>query len=66
MSQQDPPDLAALRREVVISTLATAVHRWHRQRVRAGALPLRPAPSAHGEHDPPHSPPPKHNDPPSF
>mgnify|MGYP000884201376 CR=1 FL=1 len=41
MSQQDPLDSAAQRREVVIATLAAAVHRWHRERIRAGVRASR-------------------------
>ena len=43
MSQQDPLDSAAKRREVVIVTLAAAVHRWHRERIRAGVRASRAA-----------------------
>lgn len=43
MSQEDPPELAAQRREIVIATLATAVHRWHRQRIPDGMRAARAA-----------------------
>jgi hypothetical protein len=49
VSQQDPVDSAAQRREVVIATLATAVHRWHRQRIRVGARAVRAASIAMAE-----------------
>ncbi len=55
MSQQDPLDSAAQRREIVIATLATAVHRWHRQRVRSGARAVRAASIAPVEHQQPES-----------
>jgi hypothetical protein len=55
VSQQDPLDSAAQRREVVIATLAAAVHRWHRQRVRSGARAVRAACIAPSEHHKPES-----------
>lgn len=36
MSQQDPLNFAAQRREVVIATIADAAHPKHRERIRAG------------------------------
>jgi len=53
VSQKDPPELAAQRREIVIATLATAVHRWHRQQVRAGVRAARAASIAPVEHQQP-------------
>jgi hypothetical protein len=50
VSQQDPPDLAAQRREIVIATLAAAVHRWHRDQIRAGVRAKRAASIAPSEH----------------
>jgi len=55
VSQQDPPDLAAQRREIVIAKLATAVHRWHRQRIRANGRAVRAASIAPVEHQQPES-----------
>lgn len=55
MSQQDPLDSAANRREVVIATLAAAVHRWHRERIRAGVRASRAASIAPAEHRKPES-----------
>ena len=55
MSQQDPVDSAAQRREVVIATLATALHRWHRQQIRAGARVRRAASMPAGQHQQPES-----------
>lgn len=55
MSQQDPLDSAAQRREVVIATLAAAVHRWHRERIRAGVRATRAASIAPAEHRKPES-----------
>jgi hypothetical protein len=55
VSQQDPVDSAAQRREVVIATLAIAVHRWHRQRIRAGARAVRAASIAPVDHQQPES-----------
>ena len=55
MSQQDPLDSAAQRREVVIATLAAAVHRWHRERIRAGVRASRAASIAPAEHHKPES-----------
>ncbi|QQS09469.1 MAG: hypothetical protein IPK69_02265 [Phycisphaerales bacterium] len=55
MSQQDPQDSAAQRREVVIATLAAAVHRWHRDQIRAGVRAKRAASIAPGEHHKPES-----------
>ena len=49
MSQQDPLNSAAQRREVVIATLAAAVHRWHRERIRAGVRASRAASIAPAE-----------------
>ena len=49
MSQQDPPDLAAQRREIVIATLAAAVHRWHREQIRVGVRAKRAASIAPSE-----------------
>lgn len=55
MSQQDPLDSAAKRREAVIATLAAAVHRWHRERIRAGVRASRAASIAPAEHRKPES-----------
>lgn len=55
MSQKEPLDLAAQRREIVIATLATAVHRWHRQQIRAGARVRRAASMPAGQHQQPES-----------
>jgi len=55
VSQQDPLDSAAKRREVVIATLAAAVHRWHRERIRAGVRTSRAACIAPAEHRKPES-----------
>ena len=55
MSQQDPLDSAAKRREVVIVTLAAAVHRWHRERIRAGVRASQTASIAPAEHRKPES-----------
>ncbi len=55
MSQQDPLDSAAQRREVVIATLAAAVHRWHREQIRAGVRAKRAASIAPVEHQQPES-----------
>ena len=55
MSQQDSPDTPAQRREVVVATLATALRRWHRQQIRAGAGVRRAASMPAGEHPQPES-----------
>jgi hypothetical protein len=55
VSQQDPLDSAAQRREVVIATLAAAVHRWHREQIRAGVRAKRAASIAPVEHQQPES-----------
>lgn len=43
-------DSAAKRREAVITTSATAVHRQHRERIRAGVRACRAASAARAEH----------------
>ena len=53
MSQQDSPETPAQRREVVVATLATALHRWHRHQIRAGARIRRAASMPAGEHPQP-------------
>ena len=55
MSQQDSPENPAQRREVVVATLATALHRWHRQQIRAGARVCRAASMPAGKHPQPES-----------
>ncbi len=55
MFQQDPLDSAAKRREAVIATLDAAVHRWHRERIRAGLRASRAASIAPAEHRKPES-----------
>jgi hypothetical protein len=55
VSQQDPLNAAAQRREVVIATLAAAVPRWHRERIRAGVRASRAASIALAEHRKPES-----------
>ena len=55
MSQQDSPATPAQRREVVVATLATALRRWHRQQIRAGAGVRRAASMPAGEHPQPES-----------
>lgn len=55
MSEQDPLDSAAQRREAVIATLAAAVHRWHRERIRAGVRASRAASIAPAQHRKPES-----------
>gem|GEM_PF-4127153 len=55
MSQQDSPATPAQRREVVVATLATALRRWHRQQIRAGARARRAASMPAGEHPQPES-----------
>jgi len=56
--QQDSPETPAQRREVVVATLATTLHRWHRwhrQQIRAGARIRRGASMPAGEHPQPES-----------
>jgi len=55
VSPQDSPATPAQRREVVVATLATALHRWHRQQIRAGAGVRRAASMPAGEHPQPES-----------
>jgi len=55
VSQQAPLNSAAQRREVVIATLAAAVHRWHRERMRVGVRASRAASIAPAEHRKPES-----------
>jgi len=55
VSQQDSPATPAQRREVVVATLATALRRWHRQQIRAGAGVRRAASMPAGEHPQPES-----------
>jgi len=55
VSQQDSPETPEHRREVVVATLATALHRWHRQQILAGARVRRAASLPAGEHPQPES-----------
>ena len=55
MFQQDSPATLADHREVVVATLAAALHRWHRQQIRAGARVRRAASMPAGEHPQPES-----------
>lgn len=55
MPQQDPLNSAAQRREAVIATLAAAVHRWQRERIRAGVRASRAASIAPAENRKPES-----------
>ena len=55
MYQQDTQDSAAQRREAVIATFAAAVHRWHREQIRAGVRAKRAASIALSEHHKPES-----------
>jgi len=53
--QQDPLATPEQRREAIISTLAAALQRWHRDQIRAGARVRRAASIPAGEHPQPES-----------
>lgn len=55
MSHQDPLATPEHRREAIISTLAAALHRWHRDQIRAGARARRAASMPATPHQQPES-----------